>query len=162
MEVVEIRRRLKRVYSPGSEVALARALHDLFKYLTILCKWREALKAIQEAVRLDAGPYSWAYGQALYNLLKDNESSRDWCKAVFALVDGEVGENLDVYKSALEQAVDDAIAYYKSTADQWTRLNKWDAVWQHNLLCFVLSLNRNSAAQRSLLGPRTQKTPSKY
>ena len=36
------------------------------------------------------------------------------------------------------------------------------SVWQHNLLCFVLSLNRNSAAQLSLLGPRTQKTPSKY
>ena len=35
-------------------------------------------------------------------------------------------------------------------------------LWQHNLLCFVLSLNRNSAAQLSLLGPRTQKTPSKY
>ena len=113
-EAVRIRRMMKRRNMPRSKFALAQALHELYKCLTIACKWHEALQAIREAASLDTISYRPALRRALYNLFRHNESSRDLWREALTFENQTTEGHSDVYTMELDQALRDAFDYYKA------------------------------------------------
>ena len=117
-EVVQIRREWKRREEHNSSYALAQALYDFFRHLTVAGRWFEALEAIREAVDLDPSSYKSSLRESLYNVFKDYKYSRDRWEGAFDLV--RTGKNTEIYRLELDHALGDAYNHYRAEG-QWDR-----------------------------------------